>query len=120
MKTFLLIALVIITLFALQSFVQYLIGYNDTLGLKVESITDGPAVRVTNVGNHPITVKKITVNGRKECTDNFMLRDLSVMMGGWTLPQRLDIGDATGTLSGCAIVRVLVETDRGSETYSFE
>lgn len=94
----------------------------DSLDLKVEAIPTSLAqiVIVTNTGDQPITVHQITVNEREHCTNNPILRDLSIMFGGGIFPIKLEVGDTTRTASSCVVVRVLVETDRGSENFYFK
>lgn len=94
----------------------------DSLSLTVEVVPNPLAqiVVATNSGNKPITIQSITINERKDCTSNSMLRDLSVMFGGGVFPVKLGVGDSTRIASSCTVVRALIQSDRGSETYYFK
>lgn len=106
--------LIFVTILALSS--------EDSLSLTVQVVPNPIAqiVVVTNSGSKPITIQSITVNERKDCTSNSMLRDLSVMFGGGVFPVKLGVGDSTRIAAGCTVVRVLIQSDRGSETYDFK
>jgi hypothetical protein len=102
--------------------VMLALSSEDSLSLTVQVVPNPLAqiVVATNSGSKPITIQNITVNERKECTSNKMLRDLSVMFGGGIFPVKLGVGDSTRIAAGCTVVRVLIESDQGSETYSFK
>lgn len=106
--------LIFVTILALSS--------EDSLSLTVQVVPNPIAqiVVVTNSGSKPITIQSITVNERKDCTSNSMLRDLSVMFGGGVFPVKLGVGDSTRIAAGCTVVRVLIQSDHGSETYDFK
>lgn len=111
--------LLVVLVVALLAFV--FVGAADaSLDLKVEFKADNTGmigVFVTNTGNKPITIRKITVNNRRECTDAYQF--LVNALGVPPLPQTLGVGDKTGTISACQVVWVRVDTDRGSEDYDF-
>jgi hypothetical protein len=102
--------------------VMLALSSEDSLSLTVQVVPHPLAqiVEVTNSGSKPITIQNITVNERKECTSNKMHKDLSVMFGGGVFPVKLGVGDSTRISAGCAVIRVLIQSDRGSETYTFK
>ncbi len=115
----------IIALAAVATFIfVVLLALNgeNSLSLTVQVVPHPLAqiVEVTNSGNKPITIQNITVNERKECTNNKMHKDLSIMFGGGVFPVKLGVGDSTRISSGCAVIRALIESDLGSETYTFK
>ena len=114
-------ALILFVAMAVALLAFMLVGTADaSLDLKVEFKTDNTGmigVFVTNTGNKPITVRKITVNNRRECTDAYQF--LVNALGVPPLPQTLGVGDKTGAISACQVVWVKVDTDRGSEDYDF-
>jgi hypothetical protein len=113
---------ILITLAVVVTSLILIVTSEDSLELQVEAIPNPLAqiVVVTNSGSKPITIQSITVNERKDCTSNSMLRDLSVMFGGGVFPVKLGVGDSTRIAAGCTVVRVLIQSDRGSETYDFK
>lgn len=89
------------------------------LGLKVE-INSGSltGVVVTNVGTRPITIRSITINNRKECAESMKLYANALAIP--SLPRTIDVGDMTGVLSSCQVIRATIDTDRGSAEYNFD
>jgi hypothetical protein len=92
------------------------------LHLKVEVNTTrvGNLLSIQNVDHRPITIQSLTINDRSDC--KLMLMGTTAPIAGTTpLFEKLtlNIGDAVSWLSNCNIIRVSVETDRGSEMYSF-
>jgi hypothetical protein len=75
---------------------------------------DGKVLDITNAGSKPLKVVGIKINDRSDCS----LSRLSFVDGS-TVPAVLKIGDQLSLISSCQIVRVTVETDQGSNTYSF-
>lgn len=71
-------------------------------------LDDGRALYVTNTGTKPLTITKLTINGRKDC---------SVI--GPTFPAELNIGERSLVSSNCRIIRVEVNSNAGSESYEF-
>lgn len=89
------------------------------LGLRVETSSSSLAgVVVTNVGARPITIRSIMINNRKECAESMKL--YANALGVPPLPRTIDVGDKTGVLSGCQVIRATIDTDRGSAEYNFE
>jgi hypothetical protein len=84
--------------------------------LKVEKFQHflGTYIKITNVGDDVMTVRTVTVNGRAECVKPAVFPVITE-----PLPQTIKVGEAVVSFSECPLVRVLVETDRGSETYTF-
>jgi uncharacterized membrane protein len=77
----------------------------------------GKALDITNVGSKPITVTKITINDRADCSVRFAFNDDITKQPN---PKgTLDVGEKVTFSSSCRIVRARVETDQGSEVYSF-
>ena len=114
--------IVLITVGVLGTLVLIVLGLagTDKLGLKVEATRAAlSTVTITNVGDKPITIKKVTINGREECAGGMAAGLASMVLQMTEFPAKLDIGDVAATASQCAVVRVLVESDRGSETYTF-
>lgn len=113
------IALIVIGVVVAVVFLALILD-EDSLGLKVEIASDAAfsVVRITNVGDQALTIKKMTVNGRRDCTDDVIMQSFSIMLNG-VFPRKLDVGDMSNTASKCAIVKVFIESDRGSETYTF-
>jgi hypothetical protein len=76
---------------------------------------DGYAVEIVNTGSKTTTIKGVQINDRTDCSI------ASGMMQGdeFKPPVSLKIGDKLTLISSCRIIRVNVETDTGSGTYSF-
>jgi hypothetical protein len=77
--------------------------------------SDGLALLVLNVGTKPITIRSMTVNDRADCT----VERISYGTGPNPLPAKLKVGDKIMLLSSCRVIRASVQTDQGSNTYSF-
>ena len=83
-----------------------------TLEVQIDRIG---TVIVTNTGDQPISIKSVIVNNRKDCDVGG-----GFMPGfGAFRPKTLKVGDRTFVNSLCNIVRVTIDTDQGSATYSF-
>jgi hypothetical protein len=77
----------------------------------------GKALDITNVGSKPITITKITINDRADCSVHFAFNDDITKQPN---PKgALDVGEKATYSSSCRIVRARVDTDQGSESYSF-
>jgi hypothetical protein len=76
---------------------------------------DGKVLEMTNVGSKPVKLIRITVNDRIDCS----VSRLSFVDSSPPFPTVMKIGDQLSLVSSCQIVRVTVETDQGSNTYSF-
>jgi hypothetical protein len=76
---------------------------------------DGQAVEIVNTGSKTTVISAIQINDRTDCSI------ATGMMQGddFKPPFSLKIGDKLTLLSSCRIIRVSVETDTGSGTYSF-
>jgi hypothetical protein len=78
----------------------------------------GKALDITNVGSTPITITKITINDRADCPIHFAFNDDITKQPN---PKgKLDVGEKATYSSSCRIIRAKVETDQGSETFSFQ
>ena len=103
------------------------------LGLKTSgafSGDDGKAIQSVNNGEKPITITGMTVNDRDDCkvTTPSQEYDRAGRLGSFAKPDPandvfkssiLKVGDTTSYISSCRVVRVTVETDLGSTTYTF-
>jgi hypothetical protein len=76
-------------------------------------------LKIGNVGSKPIKITGVEINQRTDCT-------VTLPLGLFTDPNKLEfstrelkVGDEIELVSTCKIVRALVETDQGSESYSF-
>jgi hypothetical protein len=97
-------------------------GDGDDLHLKLEhDVTPhiGNLLTIQNVGNKPITIQKLLVNDRSDCSVSRFILGLGPNTPMGETPT-LNIGDGAAWTSNCNIVRVTVESDRGSATYFFE
>jgi hypothetical protein len=75
---------------------------------------DGYAVEIVNTGSKTTTIKAVQINDRTDCSVVS-----GMMQGDEFKPVSLKIGDKLTLISSCRIIRVNVETDTGSGTYSF-
>jgi hypothetical protein len=83
----------------------------DDLGLKVH-VNEGRYINlvvITNVLQAPIRVLHVSVNGRDDC---YQFRE--------THASTLKMGDQTHAGTHCDVIRVTVNTDKGSASYSFK
>jgi hypothetical protein len=76
---------------------------------------DGKVLEMTNVGSKPVKLLRITINDRPDCS----VSRLSFVDNSPLFPSVMRIGDQLSLVSSCQIVRATVETDQGSNTYSF-
>lgn len=76
---------------------------------------DGKALELLNVGTEPLTVLKMGINDRADCT----VKRLSWTDDSSPFPGQLKVGDKLMVMSSCRVIRASVETDHGSNTYSF-
>ena len=77
---------------------------------------DGMAVEVTNVGSGPVRIDAMTINDRTDCKAG----PLTFGKGGGNFPVELKVGDKQMFIASCRVIRVSVETDQGSNAYSFK
>jgi len=109
-------AIVIGTILALR-----LLGSYGTIDLELvrrdlfDAARDGRVLELTNTGNKPVLLQGMTINDRADCR----ISRLSFVDGSPPFPSTLKIGDQVSFVSSCQIVRVTVETDQGTRTYSF-
>ena len=80
-----------------------------------DAARDGRVLEITNTGKKPLKVVGIKINDRSDC----VISRLSFVDGSPLVPSVMKIGDQISLVSSCQIVRVSVETDQGSNTYSF-
>jgi hypothetical protein len=81
-------------------------------------------ITLTNKGSKPVTIRGATVNGRSDCKTGTTSLEVS---GGYAVvgqlrfePTELKVGDELKVYTiGCKVIRAAVETDQGSETYTF-
>jgi uncharacterized membrane protein len=78
----------------------------------------GKALDITNVGSKPITIMKITINDRADCSVHFAFNDDITKKPSPS--GTLEVGEKATYSSSCPIIRAKVETDQGSETFSFQ
>lgn len=76
---------------------------------------DGKVLEMTNVDSKPIKLLRITINDRPDCS----VSRLSFVDNSPLFPTVMRVGDQLSLMSSCQIVRATVETDQGSNTYSF-
>jgi hypothetical protein len=77
---------------------------------------DGRVLEVTNVGKKPLKITGMKINDRSDCSISALL---SFVQGPSPFPLTLKVGDELSLKSSCQIIRVSVDTDQGSESYSF-
>jgi hypothetical protein len=80
-----------------------------------DAARDGRVLEITNTSKKPLKVVGIKINDRPDC----VISRLSFVDGSPLVPSVMKIGDQISLVSSCQIVRVSVETDQGSNTYSF-
>jgi hypothetical protein len=81
----------------------------------IDAAHDGKIIEMTNVGSKPVKLVHIAINDRPDCS----VSRLSFVDNSPLFPSVMKIGDKISVLSSCQIVRATVETDLGSNTYSF-
>jgi hypothetical protein len=82
-----------------------------------DAARDGKVLEITNVGRKPIKLVSLTINDRPDCN----VYRLDAILGNTKplFPSTLNVGDKLSISGSCQIIRVAVETDQGSNTYSF-
>jgi hypothetical protein len=70
---------------------------------------------MTNTGSKPAKLIRITINDRPDCT----IYRLSFVDNSPLFPSTMKIGDRVTLAGSCQIIRAMVETDQGSNTYHF-
>ncbi len=78
---------------------------------------DGKVLEVTNTGSKPVKLLRITINDRSDC--NVCRLDAILGNSKPLFPSTLNVGDQLSISGSCQIVRATVETDLGTNTYSF-
>ncbi len=86
-------------------FILKLISSYNPVSLDVRLFPDG-SVSITNTGDGPIKLLDVLINDRRECREK-------------SEPRELKIGEQAAIFSPCNIVRLSVQTSKGSATYSF-
>ncbi len=79
---------------------------------------EGNALEILNVGSKQIEITGMSINDRVDCAIN----GISIFAEGVAkrpLPRELKVGDSLSIWSTCRIIRITIETDTGSKTYSF-
>lgn len=76
---------------------------------------DRQELEVLNVGTKPLTITKIAINERDDCTIHRYPLTNEVR----PLPAELKVGDRLILYSSCQVIRAAIETDQGSNTYFF-
>lgn len=80
----------------------------------------GKAVEIVNTGSKPINIKKVTINDRTDCPATlFTINDNLIKDSQANFTGPIKVGDKITYFSSCRIIRTTVETDQGTETYSF-
>jgi hypothetical protein len=82
-----------------------------------DAARDGKVLEITNVGRNPIKLVSLTINDRPDC--NVYRLDAILGNNEPLFPSTLNVGDKVSISGSCQIIRAVVETDRGSNTYSF-
>jgi hypothetical protein len=82
-----------------------------------DAARDGKVLEITNVGRKPITLVSLTINDRPDC--NVYRLDAILGNSKPLFPSILNVGDKVSISGSCQIIRATVETDQGSNTYSF-
>jgi hypothetical protein len=80
-----------------------------------DAARDGRVLELTNAGNKPVVLVGMTINDRTDCR----ISRLSFVDNSPLFPSTLKIGDQVSFVSSCQVIRVTVDTDQGSQTYSF-
>ncbi len=78
---------------------------------------DGKVLEITNTGSKPVKLVRIVINGRADC--NIYRLDAILGNNKPLFPSTLNVGDQLSIAGSCRIVRATVETDIGSNNYSF-
>ena len=94
----------LLVIFAVIFAIRILASYHP-ISFDVRLYNDG--ITATNTGNGPITVNDVLINDRRECYAKL------------SKPRSLNVGEQVVALSFCNIVRVQIDTNRGSEIYTF-
>jgi len=77
---------------------------------------DGKVLEITNVGKTTISITGVIANDRTDCR----LTKLALIQGQERpYPIQLKIGETQSFAGTCRVVRATVETDQGSESYTF-
>jgi hypothetical protein len=86
-------------------------------GPKLKVQTQAGLLSIQNIGSNPIIIRHLSVNDRSDCKGERSHLDLFAPPGE---TPTLKVGDAAAWIVYCAIVRLTVETDRGTATYTFD
>jgi hypothetical protein len=102
---------------------RLLANISDTIDLELrrrdlfDAARDGKVLEITNVGRKAITLVSVTINDRPDC--NVYRLDAILGNNKPLFPTILNVGDKVSISGSCQIIRATVETDQGSNTYSF-
>jgi hypothetical protein len=80
-----------------------------------DAARDGRVLDLANTGSKPVVLVGMTINDRTDCA----ISRLSFVDASPLFPSTLKIGDQLSLVSSCRIIRVTVDTDQGSKTFSF-
>jgi hypothetical protein len=92
---------------------------------------DGKMIEITNVGTKPVTITKVTINDRSDCSVQTLAQvfDSTGRMASGAKPDAKNdqfssstfkVGDKVSYASSCRVIRATVDTDQGTGTYSFQ
>jgi hypothetical protein len=78
---------------------------------------DNLELQITNAWDKPVTITGIAINNRQDC----QVFGMAALNGDKTplFPRTLKVGDELIVLSSCKVIRAEIQTDKGSDTYSF-
>jgi hypothetical protein len=110
-KQFLIIAGVMVA----AIFVVIVIFSNSGPKLKVQ--TQAGLLSIQNIGSEPIIIRHLSVNDRSDCTTERSHLDLFAPPGE---TPTLKVGDAAAWIVYCPVVKLTVETNLGTSTYTFD
>jgi hypothetical protein len=111
----------LIAAFAVAFLLLRLLASVNTVDLEVRRIDfmfndDGKVLDITNIGKAAINITGVTANDRDDCK----LKKLVFVEGqDPSYPIPLKVGETQRFSGSCPVVRATVETDQGSNTYSF-
>ena len=94
----------LLIIFAVIFAIKILASYHP-ISLDVRLYNDG--ITATNTGDGTITVNDVLINDRRDCYAKL------------SKPRPLNVGEQLIALSFCNIVRVQIDTNKGSEIYTF-
>jgi hypothetical protein len=90
-------------------------------GPKLKVQTQAGLLSIQNIGGEPITIRHLSVNDRPDC--RMQRAPIDLLFAQVAPPGEaptLKVGDVADWTVYCPIVRLTVETDRGTATYTFD